>query len=269
MSKSVTLLLIFIVTVSSLIVVRAALVSVAILKPSVPEFTLTYADYSYDVPPVYGIDQYTGKTVMTQTGYHVENKSIEVTITNQPFSPYEDADGKTLQLYYNVRWKGHFRDYWCDYNSSRQTLMNSYSQFDDDGFPVPNAPFKVAIFALGNTSQNSNAVSTIRDLSADGQVDFQVQAYVGYYTTVQGTPVPPFRTPEYSVFTGESSGWSETQTITISESQTPTSSPATTPTLPPSEEPQKTEQAIILGVAIAAAVIGSGLGLIVYLLKRK
>ena len=194
MSKLATLLLFTIVLVLSSLVVVGFSFAQSIPKPSVPEFTLKYVDNSYDVPPTYGVDQYTGKTVMTQAGYHVENKSIVVTITNQHFSPYEDANGKTLQLYYNIRWKGHFGDYWGDYNSSRRMLLSPYSRFDDEGFPIPNDPFKVATFALGNDTKNSNSVSTIRDVSADGQVDFQVQAYIGYYTVVQGTPVPPFRT---------------------------------------------------------------------------
>jgi hypothetical protein len=271
MSKLATLLLFTIVLVLSSLVVVGFSFAQSIPKPSVPEFTLKYVDNSYDVPPTYGVDQYTGKTVMTQAGYHVENKSIVVTIANQHFSPYEDANGKTLQLYYNIRWKGHFGDYWGDYNSSRRMLLSPYSRFDDEGFPIPNDPFKVATFALGNDTKNSNSVSTIRDVSADGQVDFQVQAYIGYYTVVQGTPVPPFRTPEYHVFTGESSGWSDTQTIHIEESQTPTPSPEPTFSPDPASynEPQPKDQQVIIGVAVTAVVLGAGLGLLFYLTKRK
>jgi hypothetical protein len=270
MSKTAILMLITVLVLSSLVMVGSGFAQ-SNSKPSVPEFTLKYVDNSYDVPSTYGIDQYTGKTVMTQAGYHVENKSIEVTITNQPFSPYEDANGETLQLYYNIRWKGHFGDYWYDYNSSRQMLMSPYSRFDDEGFPILNDQFKVATFALGDGSQNSNYVATIRDISADGQVDFQVQAYIGYYTVVQGTPVPPFRTPEYHVFTGETSGWSNTQTLHIEESQTSPQSPepTLTPETTPYNEPQPKDQQVIIGVAVTAAVIATGLGLLVYLTKRK
>jgi hypothetical protein len=38
----------------------------SILKPSVPEFAVKYVGYSYDVPPTYGIDQYTGEPVITK-----------------------------------------------------------------------------------------------------------------------------------------------------------------------------------------------------------
>jgi hypothetical protein len=50
----------------------------------------------------------------------------------------------------------------------------------------------------------------------------------------------------------------------------PTSSPSPTLTPTPSEEPQQTEQLeIIVGVVIAVAVFGAGLGLLIYLVKRK
>ena len=63
----------------------------SISKPSVPEFSVRIVAYPYDVPPetTTTIDEYTGKeTTTTQPGYHVENKSIEITIKNQPFTPY-------------------------------------------------------------------------------------------------------------------------------------------------------------------------------------
>ena len=41
------------------------------------------------------------------------------------------------------------------------------------------------------------------------------------------------------------------------------------PTPTPSEEPQQIGQELILGVAVTVAVIGVGLGLLVYLMKRK
>ena len=60
------------------------------------------------------------------------------------------------------------------------------------------------------------------DISSGDTVDFQVQALIGYRTRVNhdvvgaipaGDPTDPI--PHHFVFTGETSGWSETQTITI------------------------------------------------------
>lgn len=48
-----------------------------------------------------------------------------------------------------------------------------------------------------------------------------------------------------------------------------TPTPIATPTSTPFNEPQQTEQEIIIGVVIAVAVIVAGLGLLVYLIKRK
>jgi parallel beta-helix repeat protein len=50
---------------------------------------------------------------------------------------------------------------------------------------------------------------------------------------------------------------------------TPAQTPSTSPTPTPSQEPQQTQIEEIAGVAIAAVVIGAGLGLLIYLIKRK
>jgi parallel beta-helix repeat protein len=49
----------------------------------------------------------------------------------------------------------------------------------------------------------------------------------------------------------------------------PTPSPETTSTPTPTQEPQQTEQEIIIGVGITVLVIVAGLGLLIYLIKRK
>jgi len=59
-----------------------------------------------------------------------------------------------------------------------------------------------------------------------------------------------------------------TPTPPPTSSPSPTSSP--TPTSTPSKEPQQTEQSeAIVGAAIVVAVLGAGLGLLIYLIKRK
>jgi parallel beta-helix repeat protein len=57
-------------------------------------------------------------------------------------------------------------------------------------------------------------------------------------------------------------------TPTLAPTSPPTESPSTSPT--PSQEPQQTDPAeAIVGVAITAIVLGAGLGLLIYLIKRK
>lgn len=61
-----------------------------------------------------------------------------------------------------------------------------------------------------------------------------------------------------------------TPTPTPTPQQTPATSPTPLPTPTPSQEPEQTVQPeIIMGVALVAAVIGAGLGLLIYLIKRK
>ena len=56
------------------------------------------------------------------------------------------------------------------------------------------------------------------------------------------------------------------QTPTFTPTPPPTSSPSTSPT--PSQEPRQTELTAIAGAIIIATIIGAGLGLLLYLIKR-
>jgi hypothetical protein len=243
MNKRKALLLIVVLAVSSLIAVKPAPAEASIPKPSVPEFTLKLADHSYDVPPstITATDPYTGKqTVTTKPGYHVENKTIEITIKNQPFV----SSSNLTNLYYDVRVKGHFGENW--------TELYSYSEVTVGNLPLQSA------------SENT-VISTPQDYPAGGQVDFQVEAIIG--------TVHPLYNTNFAYWEYETSGWSNTQTITIPTS-TPSSpdspSPASTPdqTSEPTtkETPQTLQLAAIIGTVIAVAVVAAGL--LVYFKKR-
>lgn len=166
--------------------------------PAVPEFTVKLVDNSYDVPAktTTKIDQYTGKEIVNTTpGYHVENKSIEITIKNQPLSPYTDADASSYEgkLYYNVRVKGHFGEEW--------TAPIPFQRYD----PVSRIPVY--------SSSGYTVVTCSANYPADAKLDFQVEAFVGhyYYDSIPGHPLGIF-----SAFKVDAtSGWSNTQTITI------------------------------------------------------
>jgi hypothetical protein len=244
-------------------------------KPSVPEFTVEYVDRSYDVPPTYEIDQYTGENVTVKYGYHVENRSIEFTFKNQPFAPYTDSSGNNIQLYYNFRFKGNYGEAWTYYpeDSNGRSVIHYGGgiQVDDTQlypplYPASNSDYTVVLLRLGLLGPPVGS----QEIPDGVEVDFQAQALIGYFDR---------NDYGYYIFTGESSDWSNTQTITIGESQTPTPSPATTPTStsPPSttptptpyNEPQQTKQEVIIVAVVAAAVIGAGLGLLIYLIKRK
>jgi hypothetical protein len=240
----------------------------SIPKPSVPEFTVRYVDNSYYVPPRYDIDPYTGKNVIVEAGYYVQNKTIEVRIKNQPFNPYEDENGNYIRLYYSIRMKGHFGNSWWypDHGSSRKVDSAGASVNYVGAYPDS----ENTVIEYGLVGNNGTTSLLNLDISAGGQADFQVEAFTGYSTAVE---VPPDGTPwgihptYYYIFTGETSDWSETKTITIPASTS--SPPDQTPTSTHDQENQQTDLSqIILAVALIVAVVCVGLGLLIYLIKR-
>ena len=116
---------------------------------------------------------------------------------------------------------------------------------------------------------STNSFYDILGKSDSSQLDYQVIAINGYTTLppLYGGPPIGVEPGDYPVVIVNTSGWSSTQTITIPENQTPTPSPATKPT--PNQDSQQTEQAVVIGVAIAAVVIIAGLGFLATHIKRK
>ena len=115
MNKVYTLTVILLLAALSVALVDSASAQ-SMSKPSVPEFTAKYIDLSYDVPPTYGVDQYTGNTVVKQDGYHVDNRSIEFTIKNQPLTtPEMDLSSNLTGLFFNFRVKGAYGTDWDYY----------------------------------------------------------------------------------------------------------------------------------------------------------
>lgn len=206
-SKSMTLLFIlsFALSFSGLMVMPAYAADPpaptyppTIPTPSTPQFTLTYADHSYDVQAVSTstTNPYTGNLVTnTIPGYHVKNYTIDVTIKNQPY-PSTVNNGNTSTLQYSVYRKGHFE-------------------------PIGNF-IGVGMF------ESSNSAYTIVSLPADdypvnGTIDFRVCAHLGfYYNYFYG--LLPMRG-----FANSPSGWSDVKSITITESPSITAAPTTPP----------------------------------------
>ena len=192
----------------------------SIPKPAVPTFTAVLIDHSYDVPANTSVDPYNGQTI-NNPSYHVKNYTIELTILNQPYSPitiYEGSSNWTATFYYNLREKGHFANDWItvytpdsDYpkQSNSEYTVISYSSRGDNGIDVGG-----------------------RTLVADSgdQIDFQVEAMIGYVSRNYN----PGATNQLEMFpwefTGQESGWSNTQTVTIPGNVT--ASPSPTSALP-------------------------------------
>ncbi|MCL5948847.1 MAG: hypothetical protein M1490_00010 [Candidatus Bathyarchaeota archaeon] len=209
-NKIFTVLIISILAVSAILMVYPSGVLAA--NPSVPEFTVQYVDHSYDVPVTHWTttDPYTGTQVTHSSGgEHVDNRTIDVTITNQPFTTYKDStSNQTINLYYNIRSKGHFE------NWNGNSDLGSHSQ---TGLQASTSTITVVSFSL-----------QYWNVPQGGQIDFQVKAITGftYYNSQScGT--------QYQTTVGDS-GWSNTETITIGSPSTPS------PTTPPYVTPNPT-----------------------------
>ena len=233
MKKRFCLLLILVFLLSSLIAVNFTLA--AIPKPSAPEFNLEFVDESYDVPTTYSIDPYTGENI-THPGYHVPRTAFKMTIENQPFVPYYDEEsGWNITFYYNIRVKGSYSEDWIElYRPSNGYPLQSDSEH--------------TVISLGTLNEKGLSLITdakMIDLPSGGQLDFQVEAMIGYvHRSGVHIPIPSSGWG----FTGEKSGWSNTQTITI-----------------PASAPSPILTALLIASVIIVAVVC--IGLFVYFKK--
>ncbi|MCL2477678.1 hypothetical protein, partial [Candidatus Bathycorpusculum sp.] len=178
-------------------------------KPAIPEFTVNCITGSTEIPPVYSTDPYTGETV-TQPGYSEKYVSIEIKIKNQNHP-------NTVQ--YNIRTKGHYEENW-KYEYNPNVNVHRYPSQDDGQY---------ALLYIGTN-----------DYPDGGKVDVQVEAMDGYLSW-EGRIIA-----SGWVFVGETSGWSNTKTVTITRDSNeapnqnePTPNPTYTP-----DQPLQTELTI-------------------------
>ena len=170
-------MLLVLLVLSSLVMVGS------VLAQSAPAFTMKFEAHPYDVSTTYGIDQYTGKNKTIEEGYEVRNETIVFTIKNQLFS----------NLYYNIRYKGHFGDDWTEYYSY-------YGYSTGDFVPQSTIP---ALYPFVNGAE----------------IDFQVQALIFHNVQVfvYDHPLLPDLGGHYEdrIALQTASGWSNTQTMTF------------------------------------------------------
>jgi len=107
--KKFALLLPILLIISGMFLFESCVV--AEIKPAAPSFTVQEISQPYDVPPTTTttVNQYTGEEkTITYPGYTVENKTTYLVIKNQPFTPYKNNKGETINLYYYYAYRGHY-----------------------------------------------------------------------------------------------------------------------------------------------------------------
>jgi hypothetical protein len=214
-SKSSALLLIMLIATSSLALLTVMPTNAQTTqKPSAPEFTYRFVDHSYDVPLTctYETDPYSGKEhQITHGGYHVDNRTIEIWVKNQPHVPYGIPDN--TWLYYNVTYKGHYEEGWKRF-------------FGDIGYNATDTDYTVLILGYGVDRASTDSILQLGEFPVDTQIDVRIQALVGYYVQVDDPP-SQFGAWHHNEFRGEYGDWSEVQTISVPNS------PSTSPTYLP------------------------------------
>jgi hypothetical protein len=164
-------------------------------------------------------------------------KAIELSIKNQPFESYQD-NGQTISLYYNVHFKLRNSDSWTAlYYCGDVFPTHSSSEYIKLDYPLTlTSPGSSSYYLLKEKDGNYYILSQI---SANDQIDFRVQAMEGYLTSAS--------------FTGETSDWTNVQTITIPGAST-SPNPTPTPTIP--EFPTLAILPLFVVLLIAAGIVG-------------
>ncbi|MDR2719978.1 MAG: hypothetical protein LBC03_04150 [Nitrososphaerota archaeon] len=202
-------------------------------KPSVPQVIINFIDNSYEVPSstTTVTDPFTDKDyTITNPGYFVGDRSLEVTVKKQPFTPYTDADGHKHNLRYTVEFKKHL-----DGNQGWKNLTSSF-QYEDQ--------YTTITMQIGKYHFSGSGVD-INSLPTGSQLDFRVKATVVYSIPYYDPDHLAMHFTEYIVVA--SSGYSSVQTFTLT-SGTHSSTPLQTTTLPPvsdgKNQPQTPDQTL-------------------------
>ena len=245
-SKSFSLLLIvLILAMSSLIMAKPAFAQTPTPTPTppVPEFTVQLVGPPYTVPTTYSLNQSSGQ-IVAQIGYTNEYSNIVVTIKNQANTSN-----------YNIQIK--------DHNAN----INWGDLYTTEGGGT---------YPMQSPDSNYTSISiSIEEVGLAGmQIDIQVQAMDGYVYNAD-----PYSLYGNYTFSGETSAWSPTQTVTIPANVplSPTPSPSTltpTPTATPTATPKSTltsvssefNSSLLLITTIALVVIAFLLAIIIFLL---
>jgi hypothetical protein len=241
-------------------------------KPATPQFSIQYVDYSYNIPAYNSTNAFTGEQIHNPS-QHIGDVRVEGKIKNQVFTRYsvpnppDGAYSSDVGFYYNVRSKGHFGTEWTDI------------------YGYHNADF----IGQNSSSEYTNFTIYMQDFPEGSQIDYQVQALIGFPGT---TYIGPYPQP---IIIGEESEWSGTLTLVFtknataiafasnidnspypvlptpspSPSPTPTQTPTTTPSATPATPNLSTNQPSMVAIGISAVIVAvAAVGVLIYSRKR-
>jgi hypothetical protein len=226
-SLSLSLILVLVFVSFTIFLMAKPANAQTIPKPYTPEFTVSIVDRSYTVPitATQTTDPFTGQQVtQTSGGQYVKNQTLDIKIRNPSLTSATLPNGTVANLYYTVRTKGHFSDYWPTSPVDPWTSLTE----NGDSFTrvfASTSDYTIVTLVIGSTNDIIMGYADIY-ISAGGQEDFQVKASLGYQYTIYD-----FLYPTGTAFVSfADSGWSNTQTITNGEASPTSSTPNPTPT---------------------------------------
>lgn len=163
--------------------------------------------------------EYMSKPSIPEFTVEVEGRSVSLIIENQPFESYMDDDW-IIRFYYNVRLNGkelyRASDGYPAQSSSEYTTISYSIRENADSY------LGAYLYEVGNT------------------LTFQVEAMIGYVHRVYDPDASHMLEMYPWVFTGETSGWSEPQTVTLSASSS-TTTPNASSSQNSTESPEQTD----------------------------
>ncbi len=200
--------IIVIVALSTMSMAESAYAQTGVTQPVIPRFDVSLSGFTDYVPPTYGVDPATGKAVIVKEGYEELYKWVSVRTWGQPFWEYNNSEGYRVLLYYNVRWQSNLDNSWQSFPSEEKYFHDSMDPWDTYG--------EGYVISIGFKEIKGGSMQLLDPNAVE--IGFQVEALIGYYDS-------------NNIFVGQSSGWSETQTLTLSNPST-SATPIPSPTVP-------------------------------------
>jgi flagellar basal body-associated protein FliL len=260
LSKKFALVLIFILSTSGLLLVESCVAPVTVPANPKPGPEIASVVINNDPvwhPPLIITDPFTGEVTYSPPGYWIQNGTIELTIKNQPFTPYTDENGTHINIYY------------CVFIKDAKNTPN-FATTPKRTVYQPNSDCTIITFTYNGAEIALPDIYVTRE---NAVLDFRIQAVTGYFVGTR---------PQYfdAVYEGEGSAFTEFSVKIPSTNDIGTSKPNIKPTSvapstsnpnnpPPQNTPQQLLQSNLIIILVSVCVIAILLIVIAYLLYKQ